>query len=138
MIDYFFVNKLINPTLKNPISIYFEDKNYNTLNEQLAIDTNFYISQYEINTDESLLPYEDINSTTGIFIDRIQKQEFVRPVQKGSYAKVHFRKSDQKVRISRVYRKVDDLFSYIGGLFGILAAFFGIFLINYNKCCYQL
>lgn len=44
MIDYFFVNKLINPTLKNPISIYFEDKNYNTLNEQLAIDTNFYIS----------------------------------------------------------------------------------------------
>jgi hypothetical protein len=62
----------------------------------------------------------------------------VHSTQSGSYAMFYFRKSDQKLYVSRVYRKLDDLFSYLGGLFGILASFFGFVLINYNKCCYEL
>lgn len=43
-IDYFFMNTLINPTLKNPIKYYLEDKNYNVINDKIAIDTNLYVS----------------------------------------------------------------------------------------------
>lgn len=49
--NFYFVNRLINPSKLEPISIYFEDKNYNMVNDQIAIDTNLYISEFEIETD---------------------------------------------------------------------------------------
>lgn len=59
-------------------------------------------------------------------------------VENGQYADFYFRKSDQKIKVSRSFRKIDDLLSYIGGLFGILAAVFGIAIKHYNKCSYEL
>ena len=71
------------------------------INDEIAIDTNIYISEYEIQTDESLWPWEEKNVTKGLFIDRTEKEEFVYPSKNGSYAQFHFRKSDQKIQITR-------------------------------------
>jgi len=57
-------------------------------------------------------------------------------VANGIYADFYFRKSDQKIKVTRTFRKIDDLFSYIGGLFGILSAVFSLIVTHYNKCCY--
>ena len=63
----------------------------------------------------------------------------MQPTQtSGIYSSFYFRKSDQKIKITRVYRKIDDMLSYLGGLFGIVAAVFGVVISNYNKCCYAL
>lgn len=85
-----------------------------------------------------MLPFEDIQTNTGIFVDRTEKEVLVHSVESGSFANFHFRKSDQKIKVTRSFRKIDDLFSYIGGLFGILAAGFGLIIMHYNKCCYEL
>lgn len=72
-IDYFFINKLINPSKLDPVEKYFEDKNYNTLSGTIAIDTNVYLSEYEINTDDSLWPWEEVNKASGVYVDRTEK-----------------------------------------------------------------
>lgn len=108
------------------------------INGQFSVDTNLYISQYEIETDESLWPISDIQITKGIYIDRSAKEEFIHSVQDGTLARFYVRKSDQKLKIVRSYRKLDDMFSYLGGLFGLLAVAFGFVITHYNKCCFQL
>lgn len=76
--------------------------------------------------------------TKGVFVDRTEKEQFVHPAQNGSYVQFHFRKSDQKISIKREFRKIDDLLSYIGGLFGIIAFIFGYLMTNYSQCCFEL
>jgi hypothetical protein len=62
----------------------------------------------------------------------------IRTAESGIYSDLYFRKSDQKIKVTRSFRKIDDLFSYIGGLFGIFASVLGLIIRHYNKCCFEL
>ena len=44
-------------------------------------------------------------------------------------------KSDQKLYVLRDFDQIDDLLSYVGGLFGIFAALLGVVLKKYNRGC---
>lgn len=48
------------------------------------------------------------------------------------------RKSDTTLEISRSFRKIDDMLSYIGGLFGIIVAALGFILNYYHRCSFEL
>ena len=71
--NFYFINKLLNPTLLEPISEFFDDKNYVMINQQYAIDTNLFIREYEVETDESLWPWTNISTEKGLFLDWSEK-----------------------------------------------------------------
>lgn len=61
----------------------------------------------------------------------------VMPNLDGTYARFSFYKSPYSSVYSRSFQKLDEVFSYIGGLFGIiLIAFF--LVSSYNSCKYEI
>jgi len=47
-------------------------------------------------------------------------------------------KSTKKLTVDREYGKIDDLLSYVGGLFGLLFYCIQFFLQSYNEYKYEL
>ena len=52
--------------------------------------------------------------------------------------KFYIRKSPGSNYYHRKYTKIDELLSYIGGLFGLIAMIVHIPLVYYNTCCFEL
>ena len=42
-VNYFFINKIVNPIQADPIEFYLHDQIYDKVNYQVAIDTNVYL-----------------------------------------------------------------------------------------------
>jgi|688.fasta_scaffold450233_1 hypothetical protein len=51
---------------------------------------------------------------------------------------VNIFKSDKKLYVNRRSDKIDDLLSYVGGLFSIFAVLVRFIIIRYNKLCFEL
>lgn len=61
----------------------------------------------------------------------------VMPNLSGTHARFSFYKSPYSTVYARSFQKLDEVFSYIGGLFGIiLIAFF--LVSSYNSCKYEI
>lgn len=88
------------------------------------------MSSYEINTDDSLWPVEDIKTDVGGIV-KSSAQMVPFKVRSTEYVKFFLRKSPLSIYIERSFRRVDDTFSYIGGLFSTILVFLG-FMNMYN------
>lgn len=88
------------------------------------------MSSYEINTDDSLWPVEDIKTDVGGIV-KSAAQMVPYKVRSSEYVKFFVRKSPLSISIERSFRRVDDTFSYIGGLFSTILVFLG-FMNMYN------
>jgi len=64
---------LINPDQKEPLSMFFEDKDYTMFSPTLATSTNIYLGEYIMETDESIFPWVDTNVDEGFVINRGEK-----------------------------------------------------------------
>jgi hypothetical protein len=85
------------------------------------------IEQAAIDTDISIMPYTDIVTE---FVNYIPDLMIVRNLQvTGDYVSVQFSKSSRTTTYSRSFNKLDNYFSYIGGLLGSALGIF--FLLNY-------
>lgn len=58
-------------------------------------------------------------------------------VRSNEYAKLYIRKSPLSIEITRSFRRIDDTFAYIGGLFSTLLLIFR-FMNLYNELSYQM
>lgn len=67
---------------------------------------------------------------TGYYISKAFSTKTM--VLTGSYAEFKFSKSKLLYTVQREYGKIDDLLSYVGGLFGLLFVVFAFFLGPYN------
>jgi hypothetical protein len=65
---------LINPDQKEPLSMFFEDKDYTMFSPTLATSTNIYLGEYIMETDESIFPWVDTNVDEGFVINRGEKE----------------------------------------------------------------
>ena len=94
------------------------------------------MDDYEISTDQSILPNSDIQTETGGIVTRSAlKSTYVGTSD--IYAYFLISKSPISVTYDRSFQKLDDVFSYIGGLFGTMFIFF--FLISaYNTYKYEI
>lgn len=54
----YYANPLINPGSKDYLSYYLEDKNYIAFTTELGAYSNGFVQEYSIETDKSLLPFE--------------------------------------------------------------------------------
>lgn len=65
---------MINPDQKEPLSMFFEDKDYTMFSPTLATSTNIYLGEYIMETDESIFPWVDTNVDEGFVINRGEKE----------------------------------------------------------------
>jgi len=103
----------------------------------LGTSCNFFLQTYTINTDNSLLPFEDISSQSGGFTDAPALMTTYQPSQ-NEFMRFYIRKSPAEQIYTRSFFKLDDLLSYIGGLFGLIAMIVQMPLSYYNTCCFEL
>lgn len=92
-----------------------------------------FFGTYEINTDTSFLPWEVQDYKTGHYVTESLTNDYVN----NNYTLPLFFEafvyaSPVHKIITRSYGKLDDVLSYVGGLFGIVMSFFSFFLMSFN------
>jgi hypothetical protein len=81
-------------------------------------------------TDDSILPYDSTTSDKGVRIQQSFKNRHYM-VKKDYYVDMIIAKSSSSTTYERSFYKVDEFFSYIGGLVGVIIS--GMFLLaSYN------
>ncbi len=55
----YYVNSLVTPDAKQPISYYLEDKDYVYFGKKLGGSNEIFVSDYSVTTDHSIFPYTD-------------------------------------------------------------------------------
>lgn len=70
---------------------------------------------------------------TGYYVTEAITVDFVNPNQTYPiYAEGFILTSSINKVINRKFGKIDDVLSYVGGLFGIIISFFSFFLLSFN------
>lgn len=136
--NFYFVNSLINPDEINPMSYFLDDTNNFPFSITTGTACNFYVQSYTINTDNSLLPFDEINTMTGGKSPVPAQMTTYTITSSGEYMRFYIRKSPVSEIYTRGFFKFDDLLSYIGGLFGLIAMVIQLPLTYYNICCFEL
>ena len=96
------------------------------------------LAQYDITTDESLLPWQETKNEQYYYVENIQstKTEIQSsnniPLASEALATIRIEKSSKKIIVERSYQKLDEMLSYIGGLFGIIVGFLYYLINDYN------
>ena len=85
-----------------------------------------------------MLPFEANRRDQGVVVtDSFQILSFdVQPIF-GLYSLFAFRKSSQKTTYIRKFNKVDEFFSYVGGLIGTILGFM-LFMNNFSLMAFEL
>ena len=87
-----------------------------------------FFGTYEINTDKNFLPYQDITTEQGYYVSEAITTTMINFLMASPISKV----------IDRKYGKVDEVLSYVGGLYGSVIGFIGICLLSFNEYKYEL
>lgn len=132
----FYVNPLINAGEQVYLDYYFEDRNFVTFTKNLGSYSFARIQDYEIQTDESLLPFTETRVETGIIIPQLF-QNIPYEITNDIYASFYLLKSTSKTTYYRSFNKIDQLFSYIGGLIGTILGFM-LFMNNFTLMSFEL
>jgi hypothetical protein len=135
--NFYFANTLINPGNQSPTSIFLDDTNNFPFSIATGTSCNFFLQSYTITTDNSLLPYEDDSMLSGGMTDSPALMTTYQALL-GEYMRFYLRKSPVTEEYTRSFFKFDELLSYIGGLFGLIAMVIQLPLTYYNTCCFVL
>ena len=122
---------MVNPDSVDYIDYYLEDKNYALFGPQIACDVLFEVSDYTIETDNSIWPFESFQYDKGFFI---KDKALLHPFQYSAgvpYLDLYISKSSDSYTYKRVVQKVSEVFSFVGGIVGACSAVL-FFLHNYT------
>lgn len=80
------------------------------------------VQDYNIETDDSISPFSVMVYNEGGIVDKSAiKNRYTISDDNTNYCTFFFYKSANSLQISRSYQKLDEILSYIGGLFGTIA-----------------
>jgi hypothetical protein len=113
-----------------------EDTNFVTFTSKLGAYSNAYVQDYSITTDESILPFTDPREDSGLIITEPFK-DFNFEVTNNFLARVFLYKSSTSMTFNRSFYKVDEFFSYVGGLVGVITGAM-ILLRAYNQANFEI
>ncbi|CAD8149916.1 unnamed protein product [Paramecium octaurelia] len=137
-IKLYTVNKILNPynPSENYLQTYIDDSFYfNFLPSIISKSANLFLKQYQVESDQSLTPFQSITSEKFYILDQSEIRERVEFYKEGNLevASIFLRKSPYKTQIFRSYLKIDNLLSNLGGMQQILFFFLGLLLALYNR-----
>ena len=130
------VNPLINAGSTDYLDYYVEDVNFVSFNKIIGAYSIGYIQDYRIETDQSLLPFTDTHVDEGIVIP---EPFTIIPysVFSTAYARFYLMKSSSQTTYKRSFNKVDEFFSYVGGLIGTILGFM-LFMEKFSLMSFEL
>lgn len=136
MLGIFYIDTLVDPGNEDPYSYYINDDFYWGFSPQQGIQVKLNLRTQTINTDNSLLPVEDIKTIVSPVVEPawIGSYTIVDPTAQ-NYVIVYVLLSTTGVRITRSFYKFDELLAYLGGLFGLIALIVDLPLRAYNQVC---
>ena len=118
MVTLVMMNTIINPNNIDYLDYYVNTDNYFIFSKQVSIHSELMISDYTINTDNSILPYEDSHTDKGFIFDKIIYHTLTNSKGYTSYATFIFTKSQTSLVYERSVLKFSAVISYVGGLIG--------------------
>jgi hypothetical protein len=136
-LNFYYINPLLNPGDKSYINYYLEDSNYFSFNTNIGVSANLFYSEYSIETDNSILPWEDKSTEGGVLTVAPANSQIYSVINTNQYAKIYLRKSSERFDMTRSFQKVDQTLSYIGGLLGTVLLIL-MFMNIYSKFCYEI
>ena len=107
----YYVNTNINSARqKDYISYYLEDKYLFNFNLQSAALSQLYFSEYAVTTDNSILPWQELDSQVGLFVDRINSNPAIERTKVENdydpYFSNKLSKADFRLDSRRSYQKI--------------------------------
>lgn len=92
------------------------------------------VSSYEISTDYSITPFDDVQFLQGGIVQD-NAQILSASMTDNYYSGITFQKSSNHYTYTRTFTKFDDVVSYVGGLFGAIIGV--MFMMNhYTKTAF--
>ncbi|CAD8168722.1 unnamed protein product [Paramecium pentaurelia] len=137
-IKLYTVNKILNPynPSENYLQTYIDDSFYiNFLPSIISKSANLFLKQFQVESDQSLTPFQQITQDQFYILDQSEVRERVDFYKEDNVevATIFLRKSPYKTQIYRSYLKIDNLLSNLGGIQQILFFFLGFILALYNR-----
>jgi hypothetical protein len=136
----YFINPLINADSENFLSYYLEDSNYIIFSATGGAECQLMMEDYTIDTDESILPFSTIRTDSGGIITKncIKNRYWIDSTAPDAlYGTFFLFKSPISRSITRSFQKIDEILSYIGGLFGTIAICL-FFIGVYNSYSFEI
>lgn len=134
--NVFLLNTLINPSSQDYITYYLEDRNFILFTNTYSGILSIFVSDYEITTDESIIPIKQEKVERGGMINSLG-QLVPFQITDSVYASFVLRRASTTTVVSRAFRRVDDTFSYIGGLFGFVLIVL-VFMNEYTEYSFEI
>ncbi len=140
LVTVYFLDTLINPDDHQPLSYFITDDFSTTFNLQDGIDSIVMLQNYSVSTDNSIMPLEDIQTVSGPTINEapIIKSTYIQTPATETLALITIRRSSAGIKVTRHFFKFDELLSYVGGLFGLIALIIDLPLKAYNRHCMEI
>ena len=91
-------------------------------------ETYLYMTDYTINTDSSILPFESFTEEKGFYAESLAVNHPYEYSAGYPYAGFYVAKATDSRVYTRVVQKVSEVFSFIGGIVGAVSAL--LFVIN--------
>ncbi|CAD8200446.1 unnamed protein product [Paramecium pentaurelia] len=131
------INTVVNPgSPSNYLDIYLDSDLYfnfvpNTFNNM----ANIYYRQYDINNDNSIIPFKEIEQQKIILrtSEDFRDLSITSTLNNQNYAEIYLRRSQMNAQIDRSYQQIGELLSYLGGFMQITKLIFGLFIAFYNR-----
>ena len=98
---------------------------------QVAAQTMLYITDYTIDTDNSIWPFESFVQETGFFAKDLAVNHPLQYSAGNYYVGFYLAKSSDSYHYKRVVLKISEVFSFIGGIIGAVFAVL-FFLKNFT------
>jgi hypothetical protein len=132
-----FINTLINPGDQDYRSYYLDDSNGFVFTSKLGSTAEGSISSDIIETDVSVMPWEDIQKEDIVRIpQKLASQSYI-PNSGQPFIQLVLKKSPETTTFSRSFNKIDSYFSYVGGLIGTIIGFMFI-MEKYNEKAFEI
>ncbi|EGR34203.1 hypothetical protein IMG5_020680 [Ichthyophthirius multifiliis] len=140
-VEIFVPNYAVNPNLsKNYITSYLNtaDLFFYIQPGKFLKKVELFLSEFNIFTDESLMPYEDINNQNFPYIQLSGFRESNLLGNYDEYLDIQINRSYYTNNIYRKFQKIDEIIAYVGG-FAQAFLIFSAFLVSYyNEYIYMI
>lgn len=97
-----------------------------------------FTATYNVTTDTSFTPLNEEITESGIYIHSSNIMTMPTPNHSKVLSEGFIVGSSIHKYIGRTYGKLDEILSYVGGLFSIILSFVGFFILSFNQYRYEL
>ena len=135
----FLANTILTPSNLDPDEYILEKNLIISFTETTGTVGYAYIGDYMVETDNSVLPYQDLTYITGTKLDTYTTTTIpIKTVNTANLVQFQFYKSTKTISVFRSFGKILDLFSYVGGLFSLIFVFLSFFFSSYSQYSYEI